>query len=236
MAKKITCSQPSSHTFLSKTRTRNTPKLKAFEEDLLDESKRLVFASGLPCTGKTATAMYCGIAKVCEEAYQKLIIIRPAVDNAYGFLPGGNEEKMAFLLRQVREYANEYAQGGWLTLQQQGRIEVYPADQLQGIRFSDSFIIVDESQNMHESTTFKTLSRIGEGGKFVVLGDVSKGQESAKVRDKSLLHYCINKFSIDSNETPIRPEIGLHSFYEEGDILGDDFSRFLITHLMSDFL
>ena len=125
MAKKIACSHPSGPSFLSKTRTRSTPKLKAFEEDLLDDSKRLVFASGLPFTGKTATAMYCGIAKVCEEAYQKLIIIRPVMEHAYGFLPGGNEEKMQFLLRQARVYANEYAQGGWFTMQQQGRIEAY---------------------------------------------------------------------------------------------------------------
>lgn len=236
MAKKIACSQPNSYSFLSKTRTKSTPKLKAFEADLLDDSKRLVFASGLPFTGKTATAMYCGIMRVCEEAYRKLIIIRPALDNAYGFLPGGNEEKMQFLLRQAKEYANEYAQGGWITMQQQGLVEAYPADQLQGIRFAESFVIIDEAQNISRKETFKTLSRIGGGGKIIVLGDISKGQENKRVKEDSLLHYCIDKFSTGNDEAPIRPEIGIHSFYEESDLLGDDFTKFLITHLMSDFL
>ena len=237
MAKKIACSpSSSSHNFLSKTRTRSTPKLKAFEADLLDDSKRLVIASGLPFTGKTATAMHSGISRVCEGVYQKLIVIRPIIQHAYGFLPGGNEEKMQFLLRQAKVYANEYAQGGWIMMQQQGMVETYPADQLQGIRFADSFTIVDEAQNISQEETFKILTRIGEGGKFVLLGDTSKGQENKRIKDNNIINFCIDRFTTGNDEQSIHPAIAFHSFYEESDLLGDDFTKFLITTLMKDFL
>lgn len=207
-----------------------TPKLRAFEADLYNKDKRMVFAVGLPSTGKTVSAIESGLDQLCNGAYEKIVVVRPVLIPSYGFLPGDNYDKMFPYIRQIGIYTSHCTQFTLEELMSRGQLEIIAVDQLQGNRFQGCFVVADEMQNVHWTETFKILSRVGEESKFVIIGDVSRGQQNKKIKlGDSLLDYCIEKFSDDE-------AVGIHTFYEDSDILGDDFSKHLILKLMDDFL
>jgi phosphate starvation-inducible PhoH-like protein len=208
-----------------------TEKVVAYKKDLFDVSIRLVFAEGLPSTGKTLNAIEAGIEQVLAGTYDKLVIVRPVLDLETGYLPGDMQEKMSPFTRQSKEYINRCTMQGYNALLLTERIEVIPSTALQGNHFRNCFVVIDEAQNIHQKQTFKVISRVGDNAKFVVIGDTSLGQENSKIRHNSMLAYCVRKF-----EPYNRPEIAVHSFYDEDDILGDDFTKFLIVTLMPDFV
>jgi PhoH-like ATPase len=171
-----------------------TEKIKKYRNDLLDVDKRLVFAKGLPHTGKTLNAIEAGVIQVCKGTYEKLVIIRPVIVPEFGLLPGTLEDKMALYIRQAKEYVNGASMEGWINLMLNHKIEILPADQLQGNHFRNSYVVIDECQNISVHQTFKALSRIGDGAKFVIIGDTSLGQENEKIKHDNMLQYSINKF------------------------------------------
>ena len=205
-------------------------KLKNYQSDLLDNRKKLVVATGLPYTGKTKQAIEVGIHKIQIGEYQKLIICRPVVVPACGLLPGALEDKMSPYTRQSDVYIQQT--DGRATLQdliEQGRAEVIPIDLLQGNRFSDCFVVFDEIQNVPESEAYKVVTRLGENTKMVFLGDIATGQSNKRIKDKTLLHYLNRTY----NE---KHYCGIHSFYDEEDILApDETTKDIIITLMKDF-
>ena len=208
-----------------------TEKLKAFRNDLLDMNKRLVFGVGLPSTGKTKQAIDCGIRELQGGFYDKLIIVRPIVIPKAGLLPGSLLEKMQPYTRQSNIYCQESS--GNVTLEElieSGRAEILPVDLLQGNRFARCYVVFDEMQNVPESESFKTFTRLGEGSKFVFTGDISKGQLGKDAKyGKTLLDYGINKFQ-GMNFASV------HTFYEKADILGDEITKQIIIAMMEDFV
>lgn len=201
-----------------------TDKILAFRSDLVDTSKRLIFCVGLPSTGKTRSAIECAIEQVQRGTYERLVIVRPVIVPTYGFLPGDSDTKMFPYIRQSLIYINKAVQ-----IDLAEKIEVIPVDQLQGNRFFNSIVVLDEIENCHMNETFKIMTRVGENSKFIFLGDVSKGQENNKIKNNSLLHYAIEKFRD-------KPYVAVHEFYDENDILGDEITKNIITTLMPDFL
>jgi predicted ribonuclease YlaK len=210
---------------------KRTDKIVAYKRDLFDTEKRLVLAEGLAFTGKTLNAIESGMEQVLDGTYDKLVVIRPYVPLECGLLPGDVLEKMSPFTRQSAEYVNNGSQLGWERLIALNKIEILPADALQGNHFKNCFVVIDEAQNIHRKRTFKVMTRVGDGAKFVIIGDTSEGQENDKIKWDNLLKYVINKFQPYNH-----PNIAVHSFYDEDDILGDDFTKFIITTLMPDFM
>ena len=210
-------------------RTQPSSKLKAYCADIYNVDKRLVICAGLPSCGKTLSAIEGSLELVLSNTYDKLIIVRPVIVPACGLLPGSYEEKMGPYTRQAAEYASQCSQISFEGLMQSGRIEIYAADLLQGNRFRNSIIFVDEAQNIHKNDTLSVLSRLGEGSKMIITGDTSLGQQNKRIRENSMLHYLTKKFAGDE-------DIGVHTFYDEADILGDDFTKKIILALMEDFV
>ena len=211
--------------------TQGRQKLTNYRIDLTDMNKRLVFCAGLPSTGKTKQAIDCAIKEIREGFYDKLIIVRPVVIPKAGLLPGDLMEKMAPYTRQSNLYCQEL--NGQVTLEdmiEEGRAEVISADLLQGNRFARCYVIFDEVQNIPKSETFKILTRLGEGSKFVVIGDISRGQ-LARPSDKgnTMLDYCIDKFAG-------KDFAAVHYFYDNDDILGDPITKSIIIDLLEDFV
>ncbi|MDT8900957.1 PhoH family protein [Anaeroselena agilis] len=204
----------------------NPPHLKAYIRDLLNIEKRLVICAGLPSTGKTKKAIECGMELVRRGHFEKVVYIRPYLDLRCGFLPGTLEEKMSPYTIQAESYGEACTQRKFSEMRD--KVEVCPTDVLQGRRFSRCFVIIDESQNIHESEAFTILSRMGEECKYVVIGDVHPGQANKKIGRKNLLSYCLNKFPNDE-------DIASHTFYEKEHILGDPFTKKVISLLLDDF-
>lgn len=207
-----------------------TEKLKAYRKDLEDMKKRVVLAVGWPLTGKTAQATEYAVRDIQKGFYDKLILVRSPLKSECGFLKGDYLEKMSPYTRQTSIYCERSGNG--MTLDEMisvGVCEVMEPMLLQGNRFDRCVVIVDEAQNIHRDWAFKVLTRVGEGTKFVIIGDVSKGQQNRSIKiEDSLPYYLMRKLADKSY-------VGVHTFYDEDDILGGEMEKDLILTLMDDF-
>lgn len=144
---------------------------------LEDESKSIVFAIGPAGTGKTMLAVQNGIKLFQEGKIEKIVVTRPAVsaDEDLGFLPGTLEEKMAPWTRPIFDVFSEYYHKKEISRYlEEGVIEISPLAYMRGRTFHNAYIIFDESQNTTPNQMKMALTRIGEGSKMVVTGDLAQ--------------------------------------------------------------
>lgn len=145
---------------------------------LLSEDVKLLTITGLAGSGKTFVALMAAISQVEAGKYDRLIITRnmEPVGRDIGFLPGTMEEKMAPWLAPILDnmrYQFKDPQK-FEAMRDQGRIEVAPLTFIRGRTFTNSIILVDESQNasVHELKTI--ITRVGDGSKIILIGDTDQ--------------------------------------------------------------
>lgn len=159
---------------------------------LLDESQDIVIAYGPAGTGKTYLAMQAAIKSLRRGECERIVLTRPAVgveDEKHGFLPGTLEEKMAPWTRPLLDVMREYYTPPEITRMLENQIvEIAPLAFMRGRTFKNSWIIGDEMQNATPGQMKMLLTRIGEGSKIVVTGDVE--QADKKKHDNGLIDLC----------------------------------------------
>jgi phosphate starvation-inducible PhoH-like protein len=147
-------------------------------ELLTDETKHIVFATGPAGTGKTMLAMLAGIKAYKEGSVTKLILTRPAVgvdDEKHGFLPGNINAKMEPWTKPLFDVIQEYYSPREVArMLEEQIIEISPLAFMRGRNFRDSWIIADEMQNATPGQIKMLLTRLGEGSKIVVTGDLQQ--------------------------------------------------------------
>jgi len=137
----------------------------------------IVFALGAAGTGKSMIATHIGIQQLQQGSVDKIIITRPAVsvDEQHGFLPGSLIEKMAPWVQPILDYVQEYYSKKEVeSMIENGIIEVSPLSFMRGRTFKNAWIILDEAQNITKSQMQMALTRIGEGSKIIVTGDLDQ--------------------------------------------------------------
>lgn len=206
-----------------------TKKLEAYRKDLLDMNKRIVLATGYPFSGKTRQAIDCAVKDIRNGFYDKLILVRSPLVSECGFLKGDYSTKMAPYTRQASMYCEDSGAMSIDELVAVGQCEVIEPVFLQGNRFERCIVLIDESQNIHKEWAFKVLTRIGAGCKFVIIGDVSKGQANKKIKIEDSLPFYLRK------KLEGKSYVGIHEFYDYDDILGGEMEKDLICTLMEDF-
>ena len=164
-------------------------KLSAYRDDLLNMDKRVVLALGLALTGKTAQAISCGMHELSGGYYDKLVLVREPQISKCGCLKGDYLTKMAPYMKQAETYMALESQFSFEDLVEEGKVEVTEPIFLQGNRFKRCFVILDEAQNIHWRDTFKILSRVDEGCKLVIVGDISRGQENSRIKIEDSFPY-----------------------------------------------
>ena len=140
-------------------------------------NNNIVFAIGPAGTGKTLLCTQMGIKSFMEIEVKKIVITRPAVsvDEQHGFLPGDLKEKMAPWTRPIFDIFEKH-----FSIQQvemmlaENLIEIAPLAYMRGRTFEDSWIIADEMQNATKSQMKMLLTRIGNGTKMIVTGDLKQ--------------------------------------------------------------
>ena len=165
--------------FKEKRKPKGPIKFKLSLNEEQKEAKELILQTpitlikGMAGSGKTLLACQIALDLVFRKELDKLIITRPTVSKEdIGFLPGGISEKMDPWLAPI--YSNLYLLYDKVKIDKMitdGVIEIVPFAFMRGRTFPNSFIIVDECQNMTLSQTEMMIGRLGKGGKMVFCGD-----------------------------------------------------------------
>lgn len=137
----------------------------------------VVFGVGPAGTGKTYLAVCLAVAALKSKQVERIILTRPAVEagEKLGFLPGDLQTKVDPYLRPLYDALQEMLGGEtYLKLMERGTIEVAPLAYMRGRTLSSAFIILDEAQNTTKEQMKMFLTRMGEGSKTVVTGDVTQ--------------------------------------------------------------
>jgi phosphate starvation-inducible PhoH-like protein len=159
-------------------------------ELLKNPKKFIVFAIGPAGTGKTMLGVQMAIKLYKEGVISKIIITRPAVsvDEDHGFLPGTLNQKMEPWTRPIMDVFEEYYHPKEIAeMLEDGVIEIAPLAMMRGRTFKHAFIVADECQNTTASQMKMLLTRLGEGSRMVVTGDLNQAD---RPRENGLLEFC----------------------------------------------
>ena len=146
---------------------------------LADPSVGIVSLGGRAGTGKSVLALAAGLEAVLEQrAQRRVLVFRPlfAVGGQdLGYLPGTEAEKMTPWASAVVD-ALEAVAGAEVVAHVQSRrlLEVLPLTHIRGRTLTDSFVIIDEAQNLERGVLLTALSRLGEGSRVVLTHDVAQ--------------------------------------------------------------
>jgi phosphate starvation-inducible PhoH-like protein len=161
----------------------------AYIDAMENPNINIVFATGPAGTGKTMLAVLSAIKQLQNKEIEKIVITRPAisVDEQHGFLPGTLIEKMQPWVLPILDYFYEYySKKDVLNMMEEGIIDVSPLAYMRGRTYKKSFVISDEFQNATPSQMKMLLTRIGDGSKIVVTGDMAqhdRGYEQNGLKD-----------------------------------------------------
>ena len=163
---------------------------KLYLSKLYEEATSIVLAIGPAGTGKTMLAVQYGIKLFQEGKVDKIVVTRPAVsvDEDLGFLPGDLNEKMAPWTRPIFDVLGEYYQTKEIAkMLEEGVIEISPLAYMRGRTFKNAYIVADEMQNATVNQMKMLLTRLGEGSKMVVTGDLAQAD---RLSDNGLIDFC----------------------------------------------
>lgn len=129
---------------------------------------------GMAGSGKSLVAAQVALDLLFKREVERIIIARPTVTAGedIGFLPGTKEDKLAPFTAPV--FDNMYRLYNKEKIDkcvQDGLIEIIPLGFLRGRNFTNSIVILDESQNVTNSQMQLVLTRICNGSKIVLCGD-----------------------------------------------------------------
>ena len=171
---------------------------------LLDPNVPIVSLIGAAGCGKTLLAVAAGLEQVLDEGnkeptYNILVISRPVMPMGrdIGFLPGTLEEKMAPWLAPVQDNLQFLMGNDKVALSmyaERGIIEIEALTYIRCRSIAKSFIIIDEAQNLsvHELKTI--ITRVGEGTKIVLTGDIEQIDTVYLDATTNGLSYAVEKF------------------------------------------
>jgi PhoH-like ATPase len=146
---------------------------------LADHDIGIVSLGGPAGTGKSVLALAAGLDAVLEQrTHNRVLVFRPIYPvggQDLGYLPGSEAEKMLPWGAAVTDALEAIA--GQEVIDEvfdRGLLEVLPLTYIRGRSLSDSFVIIDEAQNLERTVLLTALSRLGEGSRVVLTHDVAQ--------------------------------------------------------------
>lgn len=137
----------------------------------------MVFGLGPAGTGKTFLAVAKAVSAMLEGKVDKIILTRPAVEagESLGFLPGTLKDKIDPYLRPLYDALYDMLPGEIVEKKiETGEIEVAPLAYMRGRTLSHAAVILDEAQNTTPMQMKMFLTRLGEGSRMIINGDLSQ--------------------------------------------------------------
>ena len=139
--------------------------------------REVVFGLGPAGTGKTYMAMAKAVESLKKREVERVVLSRPAVEagERLGFLPGDMKEKVDPYLRPLYDALYDMMPSDKVDrMLTSGEIEIAPLAFMRGRTLSESYVIIDEAQNTTPVQMKMVLTRLGQGSRMVITGDLSQ--------------------------------------------------------------
>lgn len=179
---------------------KNKEQALAFDA-LFNPDIKLVTITGKSGTGKTLLTVAAAVAQVIDsQIYKRIIMTRPVIPmgKGIGFLPGSMQEKMSPWIAPLRDNLDLiFSDKGRYYLEglfADNTIEVEPLAYIRGRSIPQSLIIIDESQNLNKHEVKTIITRVGEGSKIILTGDIEQIDTPYIDSYDNGLSYIIEKF------------------------------------------
>jgi phosphate starvation-inducible PhoH-like protein len=225
-------SEEAQNIFKEKRKPKNPITFKITLNEEQKSAKQLILENpvtllkGMAGSGKTLVACQVALDMVFKKDVERIIITRPTVaKEEIGFLPGDLKEKMDPWLAPI--YANLYMLYDKEKVDKMIRdnvIEIVPFAFMRGRTFPNSFVIVDECQNITHGQTEMILGRLGKGGKMVFCGDITQTDLKTK-KDSGIGFFTrleenikgVKVFTLKTNHRHeiVEPILKLYSDYRD---------------------
>jgi PhoH-like ATPase len=171
-------------------------------ELLTDNTIPAVSLVGQAGTGKTLLALAAGLHKTLEEGlFSRIMVTKPVIPvgkQDIGFLPGSKEEKMMPWVQSIFDNFGPLSRGNQkMTIEYLLTADILHIESLGHIRgrnLAKSWIIVDEAQNLSPHEIKTVLSRVGEGSKIILTGDVHQIDSPYLDAGSNGLSYVVSRF------------------------------------------
>ena len=171
------------------------PNQTAYMKSIRD--KDLAFGIGPAGTGKTYLAVACAIDALEQEKVRRIVLVRPAVEagERLGFLPGDMSQKVDPYLRPMYDALYDMMGAERVTrLIERNIIEIAPLAFMRGRSLNESFVILDEAQNLTSKQMKTLITRAGPGTKVVCLGNIGQIDTPYLTESTSGLTYIVDRF------------------------------------------
>lgn len=171
-----------------------------FAIDLLSDNEvGIVSLAGKAGTGKTSLALAAALESVLEQRrHRKITIFRPiyAVGGQdLGFLPGSADEKMSPWSQAIYDCLEGFCEDNVIDyIIAEELLEVLPLTHIRGRTLTNSFVIVEEAQNLDSMVLLTALSRIGNNSKVVLTHDVAQ-RDNLRVGKYDGVSSVVNKLA-----------------------------------------
>jgi phosphate starvation-inducible PhoH-like protein len=148
-----------------------------YSKFLNDPSNSILLGVGPAGTGKTLFACATAVQELRKGNVNKIILTRPVVpvEEDIGYLPGSLINKMHPWTRPLFDILEEYYNHRDVeSMLNSGTIEISPLAFMRGRTFKKCFIIADEMQNSSPNQMLMMTTRLGEGSRMVITGDLKQ--------------------------------------------------------------
>jgi len=138
----------------------------------LRSPKPIVIGTGPAGSGKTLLACQVALEHVSKIQRPNIVLTRPivAADEDMGYLPGDMNQKMEPWTKPMYEIFGQFFNRN----QMDRFITVEPLGYMRGRTFNNTLIIADEMQNATPNQVKMLLTRVGEGTKLIITGDLEQ--------------------------------------------------------------
>ena len=170
-----------------------TPNQKTFYNTI--SRNDVTFSVGPAGCGKTFLATHYALKNLAKGKYDKMVITKPLVEvdgEKMGYLPGDIDEKtMPYMMSLYYNMEQIIGKQRLEVLKKAGAIQVIPLAYMRGLTLTDSIVVLDEAQNAAPAQLKTFLTRIGQGSKYIVCGDLMQSD----IRKANGLDDSIKRFT-----------------------------------------
>ena len=198
----------------------------------LHEDTKIIFIAGPAGSTKTYISVYAALRQLKREEGLDLLYVRTAIESdekGLGALPGSVEEKINPYMAPLEDKLSEIlprTTGIKQELIRSHRVQAMPINYLRGANWNDKIVIADESQNFSFKELVTLITRIGEGTRLFICGDMMQSD----INGRTGFREMFNLF-----DDSISREKGIHCFrFTTADIQRSQILKYIIEKLQKN--